>query len=48
MKVYLVKKAATKAREGINPLTGKNTIFKAKPARKIVRIRPLKKLKEII
>ena len=48
MKVYLVKKAATKAREGINPLTGKPTIFKAKPARKVVRIRPLKKLKEII
>ena len=48
MKIYLVKKAATKAREGINPLTGKPTIFKAKPARKVVRIRPLKKLKEII
>ena len=48
MKIYLVKKAATKAREGINPLTGKSTIFKAKPARKVVRIRPLKKLKEII
>ena len=48
MKIYLVKKAATKAREGINPLTGQPAIFKAKPARKVVRIRPLKKLKNII
>ena len=48
MKIYLVQKAATKAREGINRLTGQPTIFKAKPARKIVRIKPFKKLKEII
>lgn len=48
MKIYLVKKPATKAREGINPLTGKHIIFKAKPARKVVKIRALKKLKEII
>lgn len=48
MKIYLIKKSATKAREAINPLTGQLTLFKAKPARKVVRIRPLKKLKEII
>lgn len=48
MKIYLAKKSATKAREAISPLTGKLTLFKAKPARQIVRIRPLKKLKEII
>lgn len=47
MKIYLVKKLATKAREGINPLTGKPTIFKAQPARKVVRIKPLKKLKDM-
>lgn len=47
MKIYLVKKPATKSREGINPLTGKPAIFKAKPARKVVRIRPLKKLKDL-
>ena len=48
MKIYLVKKTATKAREGINSLTGKPTVFKAKLARKAVRIRSLKKLKNII
>ena len=48
MKIYLAKKSATKAREAISPLTGKITLFKGKPARQIVRIRPLKKLKEII
>ncbi len=47
MKIYLVKKLATKAREGINPLTGKPAIFKAQPARKVVRIKPLKKLKDM-
>ena len=47
IKIYLVKKPATKAREGINPLTGKPTIFKAQPARKVVRIKPLKKLKDM-
>ncbi len=36
MKIYLAKKSATKAREGINALTGKPAIFKAKPARKVV------------
>lgn len=47
MKIYLLKRPATKAREAISPLTGKLTLFKAKPARKVVRIKPLKKLKEI-
>lgn len=41
-----VFKPATKAREGINPFTGEPTKFAAKPARNIVKIRPLKKLKE--
>lgn len=45
--ITVVKKPATKARKGINPFNGEETIFKAKPARKVVKIKPLKKLKEM-
>ena len=48
MKVIAVRKPATKARKGINPFTGEPTVFKAKPARNIVRIRPLKKVKDLV
>lgn len=37
---------AKKARKGINPFTGEETMFKAKPASRKVKIRPLKKLKD--
>ncbi|WP_372863308.1 HU family DNA-binding protein [Spongiibacter sp.] len=46
MKVSTVKKPATKARKGINPFTGEETTFKAKPASVAVKVRPLKKLKD--
>ena len=46
MKVTTVSKPARKARKGINPFTGEETVFKAKPASIAVKIRPLKKLKE--
>jgi nucleoid DNA-binding protein len=46
MKVTTVKKAAKKARKGINPFTGEEQMFKAKPASIAVKVRPLKKLKE--
>jgi nucleoid DNA-binding protein len=48
MKVAVVRKPATKARKGINPFTGEETIFKAKPARNVVKIRPLKNLKDMV
>lgn len=48
MKVVAVKKPATKARKGINPFTGEPTIFKAKPARNVIKIRPLKKVKDLV
>jgi nucleoid DNA-binding protein len=44
--ITTVKKPARKARKGINPFTGEETVFKAKPASIAVKIRPLKKLKE--
>ena len=47
MKVQVVRKPATKARKGINPFTGEETTFKAKPARNVVKVRPLKKLKDM-
>jgi DNA-binding protein HU-beta len=44
-KFVVVKKPATKARMGKNPFTGAEMMFKAKPARKIVRARPVKAAK---
>ena len=47
MKVMVTRKPATKARKGINPFTGEETVFKAKAARNVVKVRPLKKLKDM-
>lgn len=46
MKVVLRRKPATRARKGINPFTGEEMMFKAKPATNVVKIRPLKALKD--
>ena len=47
LKLKVVKRPATKAREGVNPFTGEKMTFKAKPASKKVRALPLKNLKLI-
>jgi nucleoid DNA-binding protein len=47
-KFVVVKKPATKARKGINPFTKEEMMFKAKPARKIVRARPVKAAKDAV
>jgi DNA-binding protein HU-beta len=47
-KFVVIKKPATKARKGINPFTKEPTMFKAKPARKIVRARPVKAAKDAV
>ena len=47
-KLKVVKKPATKAREGVNPFTGEKMMFKAKPASKQVRAMPLKNLKNMV
>ncbi len=47
LKIKTVKKPATKARKGVNPFTGEEMMFKAKPASLKVKILPLKKLKEM-
>ena len=48
MKVKSVFKPATKAREGKNPFTGEMQMFKAKPAKTVIKIRPLKALKDAV
>ena len=46
MKITVINKPATKARKGINPFTKEEQIFKAKPARKVIKVRALKALKD--
>jgi nucleoid DNA-binding protein len=48
MKIRVVNRPATKSRKGINPFTGEEMVFAAKPARNVVRIRPLKALKDMV
>ena len=48
MKVKVIRKPATKARKGINPFTKEETVFKAKPARNVVKVLPLKGLKDMV
>ena len=47
MKITVIQKPATKARKGINPFTKEEQMFKAKPARKVIKVRPLKALKDM-
>jgi len=47
LKITVTLKPATPKRKGINPFTGQEHIFKAKPARKVVKVRPLKALKDM-
>jgi len=47
-KIKTIRKPATKARKGINPFTKEEVTFKAKPARIVIKIRPLKKMKDMV
>ncbi len=47
LKITVVQKPATPARRGINPFTKEEQMFKAKPARKVVKVRPLRGLKDM-
>ncbi len=47
MKIKVVKKPAVKARKGTNPFTGEEMMFKSKPARNVVKVTPLKALKDM-
>ena len=48
LKISTVRKPAVKARKGINPFTKEEVMFKAKPASTAVKVRPLKKLKDMV
>jgi len=48
IKLTVSEKPATPEREGINPFTKQPTIIKAKPARKVVKARPVKALKDAV
>ena len=47
MKITVIQKPASPARMGINPFTKQEQMFQAKPARKVVKVRPLKALREM-
>jgi nucleoid DNA-binding protein len=48
LKLKVVRKPATKAKQGINPFTKQPMIYKAKPARNVVKALALKSLKEMV
>ncbi len=48
LKIKVIKKPARKARKGINPFTGEEMMFKAKPASKGIKVLPLKGLKSMV
>lgn len=47
IKIHTVKRPAKKAYKGINPFTGKETTFKARPASVAVKVHALKGLKDM-
>ena len=48
LKLKVVRKPATKAKQGINPFTKEAMTVKAKPARNVVKAVPMKALKELV
>ena len=48
LKLKVVRKPATKAKQGINPFTKEPMTIKAKPARNVIKALPLKALKDSV
>ncbi|MHC5003828.1 MAG: HU family DNA-binding protein [Planctomycetota bacterium] len=48
LKIVKVHKPRRPARKGVNPFTGEEMVFKAKPAHSVVKCRPLKNLKDMV
>jgi len=48
LKLKVVRKPATKAKQGVNPFTQQPMTIKAKPARNVVKAVPMKALKELV
>ena len=47
LKIMVIHKPATPQRKGINPFTKQEQVFAAKPARRVIKVRPLKALKDM-
>ena len=47
LKIVVIQKPAVPAHKGINPFTKLEQMFKAKPARRVITVRPLKALKDM-
>jgi nucleoid DNA-binding protein len=47
MKIVVVQKPAVAQHRGINPFTKQEQVFAAKPARRVIKVRPLKALKDM-
>ena len=47
MKIVVIQKPAVKAHQGINPFTKQEQMFKAKPARRVIKVRPLRALRDM-
>jgi nucleoid DNA-binding protein len=48
LKLYVVAKPATHQHNGVNPFTKQPMVYKAKPASKVIKVRPLKALKDSV
>ena len=48
MRIKVFRKPAQPERTGIHPITKQETVFKAKPARNVVKVTPLKGLKDMV
>ena len=48
LKLSVIDKPATREHQGINPFTKESMTYKAKAARKVIKARPLKALKDAI
>ena len=46
--IKVKEKAATKARQGVNPFTKEPTTFAARPAKRVVKITPMNSLRDLI
>ena len=47
MKIVVINKPAVPKHKGINPFTKMEQVFAAKPARRVIKVRPLKALKDM-
>jgi nucleoid DNA-binding protein len=48
LKLKVIRKPATKAKQGVNPFTKEPMTIQAKPARNVVRAVPMKALKDLV